>query len=127
MSSDVSRGFSDLVGVEFTDIDPGYSRCVVDVTDDLMNPYGVVHGSVFHVMADTGMGAAIYPELAEDEQCATIEIKTSYLDAVRSGTLTCETDLVRRGRSVAHLESDVSGEGGLVAKATGSYSIFAVD
>jgi acyl-CoA thioesterase len=127
MSPDVSRGFSDLVGLEFTEIEPGFSRCVVDVTDDLLNPYDVVHGSVFHVMADTGMGAALHSDLADDERCATIEIKTSYLDAVRSGRLTCETALVQRGRSVAHLESDVFRDGEVVAKATGSYSLFTVD
>ena len=75
-------------------------------------------------MADTGMAIALHSELEPDERCATIEIKISYLEPVTEGTLTCETTVVRRGRSVAFLESEISQEGEPVARATGSFSIF---
>lgn len=124
MTTDTPQGFSDLVGLEFTDVDPGFSRGTVEVTDELRNPHGVLHGGVLYTMADTGMGAALYPDLAEDEQCATIEVKINYLRPVRSGRVTCETTLLRKGRSVAYLESDLSRDGETVARATGSYSVF---
>ena len=124
MTAETPTGFSSLVGLEFTDVDAGFSRGVVEVTDELTNPHGTVHGGVLHTMADTGMGAALYTELAEDESCATIEIKITYLRAVRSGRVTCETELLKRGRSVAFLESTLSNADETVARATGSYSIF---
>lgn len=37
-----------------------------------MNPRNVVHGAVLYAMADTGMGAALYPTLSADKVCATI-------------------------------------------------------
>ena len=37
-----------------------------------MNPHNVVHGAVLYAMADTGMGAALYPTLSADKVCATI-------------------------------------------------------
>ena len=124
MSSPEPQGFSNLIGLTFTDVEDGYSRATLSVTDELKNPHGVLHGAAAYAMADTGMGAALYPTLDDGQQCATIEIKISYLKPVSSGTLVCETDVVRRGRTVAFLESEVRTDDRTVAKATGSYSIF---
>lgn len=118
--------FADLIGLEFASIEPGYSRGTLAVRDELTNPFGRLHGAVISAMADTGMGAALYPDLAEGERCATIEIKTSYMQSVADGRLVCETTLLSRGKSVAYLESDLHHEDDdeLVASATGSFSIF---
>lgn len=124
MSTNAPQGFSDLVGLEFTDVEAGYSRGVVEVRDELKNPHDVLHGAVLYTMADTGMGAALYPELDEDELCATIEVKISYFRAVHSGDVVCETTLLRKGKSVAYLESELVNDDETVAQATGSYSVF---
>jgi len=64
-----------------------------------------------------------YPTLAPGESCATIEVKINYFKPVRHGTLSCETVLVNRGRSIANLESRVLLDGKLVASANGNYAI----
>jgi acyl-CoA thioesterase len=117
-------GFATLIGLELTDVEPGYSRGELTVTDELKNPNDVLHGAVTHAMADTGMGAALTPDLAEGKACATIEIKISYLKPVWDGTLTCETTLIDRGGRVAFLESAVRQDGESVARVTGSFAIF---
>jgi acyl-CoA thioesterase len=131
MTDDLPRGFSDLVGLEFTEVDPEYSRGKLEVTDELRNPYGVLHGAVLYAMADTGMGAAVSTGLDDDQQCATIEVKISYFEPVESGRVTCETSVLRQGGSVVYLVSELSqtGEvdsqaGKTVAHATGSYAVF---
>ena len=77
-------------------------------------------------MADNGMGGALYSYLDDDELCATIEIKIVYFKAVTSGTLTCDTKIVHRSKRIAVLESEIIKDGHLVAKATGTFSIFRV-
>ena len=94
------------------------------VTADHLNPHRVVHGAVVYAMADTGMGAALYPTLAEGESCATIEIKMNYFKPIVDGTLLCVTELVNRGRTIANLESRVYLGKLLVAQANGNYAIF---
>jgi acyl-CoA thioesterase len=126
MSSETPQRFSEHVGLRFTEMDDGYSRGVVEVTEDLKNPHGVVHGGVLYTMADTGMGAAVYTELDAEESCATIEVKINYLQPVEDGTVVCETEAVDKGRSVAYLESELVNDGDTVARATGSYSVFTV-
>jgi acyl-CoA thioesterase len=115
--------FASLIGLSFTEKANGYSQCVLTVTENLFNPNGVLHGGVVYSMADTGMGGALHSSLAPDETCATIEINIVYLKAVTAGVHTCNTKLIRKGRNIGVLESDVENEGQLVAKALGTFSI----
>lgn len=118
------HAFADLIGLHFSEAAPGESNCFIDIDQTLMNPHHVVHGGVLFSMADTGMGSALYPSLAEGELCATIEIKIAYFKPVSTGRLTCHTRVTHRGRRTAHLESEIRNGEALVAKATGSYAIF---
>ena len=115
--------FGALIGLRFTAKANGFSQCVLTVSEKLFNPNGVLHGGVVYSMADTGMGGALHSRLASDETCATIEINIVYLKAVTAGELTCETRVIRKGRNIGVLESDVENEGQLVAKALGTFSI----
>jgi len=121
---DTYHPFVDLIGLRIDKHSNGHSECSMDVREDLFNPHRVVHGGVLFSIADTGMGAALYPSLKQDEICATIEIKITYFQAVRSGTIRCVTDVINRGKSVAHLEASIFCGDALVAKANGNYSIF---
>lgn len=120
----MNHPFADLIGLVFEGVHQGRSLCRVEVDDKLLNPHGVVHGSVMSALADTGMGGALYPLLAEEESCATIEIKISYFKPVLGGTLECNTRLLNKGKTVASLESEIFSNEELVAKASGTYSIF---
>lgn len=116
--------FADLIGLVFDEQASQGSTCSIEVVPQLLNPHHVVHGGVLYSMADTGMGAALYPSLAEGELCATIEIKIAYFKPVSAGRLVCRTQVTHRGRRTAHLESEIRNGDQLVAKATGSYAIF---
>lgn len=116
--------FGALVGLAFASCEKGFSRFVLEVRDALMNPHRVLHGGAFYAMADTGMGHALYTLLGEGEMCATVEVKINYFGPVRSGTLTCDTRVVHKGRKLATLESEVRNGEWLVAKALGTYYIF---
>lgn len=117
-------GFASLIGIEMTEVEPGFSRGEVTVREELLNPNEVLHGSVAHAMADSGMGAALMTDLPDGHACATIEIKCSYLRPVTEGRLVCETEVVNRGRSIAFLESEVRNDGRVVVTASGSFAIF---
>ena len=119
-----AQTFGGLIGINFVKMEKGYSLLELEVRDDLMNPQGVLHGGVIYTLADTGMGAALYPGLGLDELCATVEIKIVYFRPVASGTLACETKLIKKGSTLAFLESEVKKGNRLIAKALGTYSIF---
>jgi acyl-CoA thioesterase len=83
----------------------------------------MVHGAVIFALADTGMGAALHATLEKGETCATVELKINYFKPVRGGELTCTSQLVNRGRSLAHLESSVFLDNTLIARANGNFAI----
>jgi acyl-CoA thioesterase len=117
--------FGEQLGIRFGQPPAqGRSRCTLAVAGAHHNPHGVVHGAVIFAMADTGMGAALYPTLEAGEICATIEIKINYFKPVVSGELACVTEMISRGRTIANLESSVYLGETLVAKANGNYAIF---
>lgn len=116
--------FADLIGMKVEFLEPGKSECSVPVCDKLMNPHNVIHGGVLYSLADTGMGAALYPMLLEGQLCATIEIKINYYAPVYDGSITCVTEVVNKGKTVANLDSEIFCGDRLVAKANGNYSIF---
>jgi acyl-CoA thioesterase len=116
--------FAELIGLKVDEQRPGFSRLSLQVTEDHLNPHHVVHGAVVYALADTGMGAALYPTLQEGQICATIEVKINYFKPVASGQLVCVTEVLNRGKTVANLDARVYAEGRLIASANGNYAIF---
>lgn len=116
--------FAELIELREVERSAGASRFALTVTESHLNPHRVVHGAVLYALADTGMGAALYPTLAAGEICATIEIKINYFKPVVAGEVVCTTQLVNRGRTVANLESRLCVGDTLVATANGHYAIF---
>ena len=118
--------FAELIDLTFEGSQPGSSTLSLIVGEQHLNPHRVAHGAVLYALADTGMGAALYPTLDPGEICATIEIKINYFKPVHGGKLTCRTELVNRGKSVANLEARLYLDETLVAQANGNYAIFKV-
>ena len=123
--SKVKNPFCEMIGLEFTELDKGYSKCRLEITDTLLNPHQVLHGGAIYTMADTGMGGALYGLLEENETCASVEIKISYIKSIRNGLLECTTRVIHKAKSIAFLESTVSDhKERMIAAATGTYYVF---
>jgi len=116
--------FTKQLGLQFTQCGEGFSQCILEVKEDLLNLHEALHGGVSYSMADTGMGVALYFSLDETEHCATLEINMIYLSAVTSGKLICDSKLIHKNKRNAVLESVLTQEEVLVAKAMGTFSIF---
>lgn len=126
LNSEGFNPFGELIGLNFSKCEKGYSQCILEVNEKLFNPNRVLHGGIVYSMADTGMGGALHSYLDDNELCATIEIKIVYFKAVTSGTLTCETRVIRKGKKIAFLESEIKNDNRLIAKAYGTFSIFKI-
>lgn len=116
--------FGDFIGLTLIKCENGHSQYVLEVSDRHLNPLRTAHGGATYTMADSGMGAALYATLDDDEMCSTIETKIVYFRAVRSGKLVCDTKIIHRSKRIAVLESEITQGGRLIAKAIGTWSIF---
>lgn len=113
----LAHPFADLVEFTVDHESAGRSTLSLRVAAKHMNPHHVVHGAVLYALADTGMGAALYPTLAPGEICATIGMKINPFKPATQGVVACETGLLHRGKTVANLDSRLVVDGTLVAQA----------
>ena len=81
---------------------------------------GILHGGVIMALADSAGGACALLNLPKDASgTATIESKTNFLGAVRSGIVTATSTLLHRGGTTIVVETAVRDAAGkLVAKVT---------
>jgi acyl-CoA thioesterase len=115
-----------FLGMDVEDVEPGRAIARADVTDDLLNPNGVVHGGVLFTLADTAMGKATLSVLEDGQLCASVEVQLRFLRPVPEGHLTATASVIRPGRKIVHLEARIdSGDGTLVATATGTFAVIA--
>jgi len=123
--------FARLLGLKISRVEEGYCLGGMDVIDELKNIHEapgrevakILHGGVVSTLADTCMAFALASSLDETELPRTLEIKVNYFGAVISGALACESKIVHKGRTFAALESEITNDGRLVAKASATYGI----
>lgn len=113
-----------LLAMRFTAWQEGVCRAEMEVGPEFWNPVGVLHGSVTHALIDTTMGAAVVSITGPGRRQSTIELKVNYLRPVQTGRLMAESRVIRRGKRIWFLESQVTDEAGeLVATGSASYYV----
>ncbi|MBL4632611.1 MAG: PaaI family thioesterase [Kofleriaceae bacterium] len=92
-------GFNTLIGLRFTSATFDELCAEVPVTPELHQPYGLVHGGIYSAMIETlaSVGAAINA-MARGQTTVGLENTTSFLKAVRTGTLYGKAVPLTRGR-----------------------------
>src|SRR6476661_5002859 len=84
-------GLPAYLGIKVTDVGPGTMTATLDVRDDLLNPFGSLHGGVISALVDHVLGAVLYPVIERCRWAATTEFKLNLLSAVREGSLTAKS------------------------------------
>ena len=108
------------IGMRLVAVGDGEATWELDVDlERHANPMGTVHGGVLCDVADAAMGVAYASLLGEGESFTTLELKINFLKPARSGRLVARGRVVRAGRTIGLVESDVVDEtGSLVARAS---------
>jgi uncharacterized protein (TIGR00369 family) len=94
-------GYNNAMGLRFIEAMPDRYVAELTVDDRHRQPYGLVHGGVYAGMIEsicsTGAALSVWNE---GKSAVGLENTTSFLRAVRAGTLRCTArPLVRGGRS----------------------------
>lgn len=120
-------GFEVSIGLTFTRASGDEVACEVPVGPQLLQPYGLVHGGVYASIVETlaSVGAALYA-MPRGQSCVGLENTTSFLRAVRSGTLIGVSKPLQRGRTTQVWEVEVRGDDGTLA-ATGRVRMLCLD
>ena len=122
-------GFGRMVGLRPVEYGDGECTVEVEVKEAHLNAGGVAHGGLHATLLDTALGGALLSLVRPEEWCATAEIVISYIRPSTEGmTLTANGKVVKRGKSIAHMEGEIrDSEGRLIATAKGTWAIWKVD
>ena len=118
--------FAALVGARLQSVGDGEAifRCTPD--ESTYNPAGLVHGGLLCMLLDSACGCAVQSRLPASVAISSIEIKVSFLSALRSdsGELEILGKALRVGRQVAFSEAHArNGDGKLVGHAPSSIAL----
>jgi len=96
-------GFNRIFGLVIEEHTGDVVRGHVTVHDELLQPYGIVHGGVYASLAETTAsigGATWNTERVPGGRTVGVSNSTSFLRAVREGTLDVVATPVHRGRTL---------------------------
>jgi 1,4-dihydroxy-2-naphthoyl-CoA hydrolase len=93
-------GWSGAMKLRYTAASGDEVRCEFDVVDEHLQPFGLVHGGVFCGVIETltSIGATMHVRPLGQEAVG-LENTTSFIRAVRSGTLRAVAKPISRGRT----------------------------
>lgn len=95
-----------------------------EASDAMTHSGGIVQGGFVAGMLDAAMAHVVFCVLDKLVILATLEMKVSYMDIVRPGSLRATGHVLRMGKSVAFLEAELySAEQKLLAKGSSTVRI----
>ena len=102
--------YCDTLGIDVVDLDPGFARTELTVTEGLLNFHGTPHGGAVYSLADAAFAAA---SNSRGDTALALETNISYLEAVDTGeTLAATAEETHVAGRTAEYEVVVTDEGG---------------
>lgn len=89
---------ADLIGMRVTHAEPRRMVGEITLRDDLLQPYGYLHGGALMTLMDSLGGMASSLNLAPGQGFLTVEFKINFLRSLKSGRVIAEASAVHIGR-----------------------------
>jgi uncharacterized protein (TIGR00369 family) len=110
-----TTSFDELIGLVLDEATPDGVTAHFEITPQLLQPYGILHGGVLCSVVET-VGSVSGAVWSGGSVVGTSN-HTNFLRATRSGTLTARSTPVHRGRTQQLWDVDITDEAGkLVAR-----------
>jgi uncharacterized protein (TIGR00369 family) len=118
MNSRIAGAFPALLGIRF--VETGKERVVAELTirDDLRTVGGALHGGTLMAFADSVGAAATIVNLPAGASTTTLESKTNFFAAGRSGLVRAESTPLHRGRTTMVWQTRITDESGKLLSLT---------
>lgn len=120
-----ATGLPGYLGIRLTDVSAGGMRAEVEVRDDLLTPFGNLHGGVLAALCDHVLGTVCYPVMPRGAWAATTEFKVNYLAPVSAGMLVAEARIASMTKRTAVVRIEVANDGRPVCLAQGTVLVMA--
>jgi 1,4-dihydroxy-2-naphthoyl-CoA hydrolase len=108
----------ELLGIRFVEASPDRLVAELPYREELTTIGGSLHGGTLMAFADTVGAAATMLNLPPGASTTTVESKTNFFAAGRSGTVRAETTPLHRGRRTMVWQTRVTDDGGRLLSLT---------
>jgi 1,4-dihydroxy-2-naphthoyl-CoA hydrolase len=103
-----SSTYADLLGIEWLDDDPGRARARAPFRDDLLQPFGLMHGGVMSSLVESVCSrATALAVLGEGMAAMGQSISVSFLRPITAGAAEVRARARHRGRTTWVWEAEV--------------------
>ena len=102
-----SAPFVGQLGIQFRDCGEGWCETSLDATPELAQQDGFLHAGVLATMADHTASAAAATRMSDGQRVLSIEFKINMLRPASGRQVRCRADVLRHGRTISVVESDV--------------------
>ncbi len=109
---------SDLLGIEIVEASPERVVAQLTIRDELRTVGGALHGGALMAFADTIGAVATAVNLPPGAGTTTIESKTNFFAAGRSGRVRAESTPLHRGKRTMVWQTRITDDGGRLLSLT---------
>ena len=117
--SELFRGtLAELLGIRFVEATPDRVVAELDYRDELTTVGGSLHGGTLMALADTIGAVATVLNLPAGASTTTLESKTNFFAAGRSGTVRAEATALHRGKRTMVWQTRLTNDAGRLLSLT---------
>ena len=101
MPSELGAGFDRELGLTFLEVTPDGGRAQLTIRDELLQPWGIVHGGVYCSIIESLASVSAHVWLTTSGDGGTVvgvNNNTDFLRAISAGTVTAVSTPIHRGR-----------------------------
>jgi uncharacterized protein (TIGR00369 family) len=124
-AADAAGGLVAFLGIHHTEVGPGVLRAELVVRDELLTPFGNLHGGVLSALCDHVLGTVCYPVIPRGAWAATTEFKVNLLAPVTEGSLVATASIISLTKRTAVVRIDVENGARVVCAAQGTVLVMA--
>jgi uncharacterized protein (TIGR00369 family) len=106
------------LGMKFVEVGKERIVATLEIRPELLTTTGTVHGGTLMAFADTIGAAGTAANLQEGQSTATLESKTNFFAACKSGTIRAESTPLHRGKRTHVWQTRITDEAGKLLSLT---------
>ena len=116
-------GLPDYLGIELVRFAPGMLWLRATLGEELLTPFGNVHGGALAALMDHCTGVVVYPLMRRGQWAATTSVTINYVAPVQAGVVEAEATVMAMTNRSAVVRGEAYYEGRLVCAAQGTLTV----
>lgn len=99
LQATIPGSFMELMGINFETAGEGYLTAKMEVLKKFHQPFEILHGGVFAVLAETVASAASFLYVSElENEVRGMSLNLNHLKSIKSGIITAKAETIHLGR-----------------------------